>query len=146
MEILAGSSSGADIAAALKSEETALGFGQISSMAMAWFEPANNAVIINSYYLRKSPKMTAILLAHEGTHLQWKCDLTMGTPIPGGGERSPNSIDQEYHAFLNQTLVWEEIEVVGEDESIDSWAALISSGEERAKAFIRAVYWGLPEY
>ncbi len=146
LEILGETQAGNALASLIDSQEVTLGFGQISSLAIAWFEPLNEAIIINLGYFSKDSKVGAALLAHEATHAQWFYDPAQGTPVPDGGDRSSNSIDQEYHAFLNAALVWEELDAAGLDFNLDVWSAVTLQGEEEAKSLIRAVYWGLPEY
>lgn len=120
---------------------------------LAWFlsSPDWEVIVINTADTGYSPNAYAALLAHEGTHLQWKLDPSLGMPTPDGKPRSDNSIDQEYHAFLNAAAVWNELKNGEKNEQLDQVVDMINAGEQEAKKIIRSTYnngsdQDLPDY
>ena len=97
-----------------------------------WSSPANKIVLTQN--LKGSPpEVIAPHIAHEGYHAFVNvCD----------------SIDQEYHAFEIEALVWQELKNGLTDPVLDSILAIYLQGEEYFKDVLRAnpVYAELPEY
>gem|GEM_PF-3679435 len=156
-----GAEKGETIAEKISLYDIKVGFGscnnhyESSGRIGAWFETTSGKVIrIDLDQLTTSYEAMTAVLAHEGTHAWWFHDTTQGQPLRAGVPDDPgrlygDSIDQEYHAFLNQANVWADIGVV-RDGWQDSNLALMLQGEAVAKEFIRELYWDpehpLPEY
>jgi hypothetical protein len=67
--------------------------------------------------------------------------------IPFNSAYAPyDSIDQEYHAFSNQALLWKEIKGTEVNAQLNVVVTLYDMGEADLKAAIRPAYLTLPEY
>jgi len=141
LSALGSSSAGAGIAADISKYNVPVLFGyrDPAKNTLAWFSPYWGAIMINAD-TGYSQNAYAALLAHEGTHLQWYLDKTLGTPTGDGTPRSYNSIDQEYHAFSNGAAVWKELKNGELNRELDEVVKMIGLGEQSAKDQIRSIY------
>jgi hypothetical protein len=134
---LDGTAGGRIAAQAIRQYGTTMRVDQMDEDAVAYFDPAKNEIVLNESLRDSSPNVLAAHLAHEGTHVQWMLQW-----------HRPPSIDQEYHAFMAEAEVWNELKGNETDEWCDAVSWMISLGEADAKTIIRRqrAYKNLPEH
>lgn len=132
LDHLAAAAAGGAIAGAIRAAGTTVRFGSTGEDAIAYYDTNANEIVLHASLQDASPAILAAHLAHEGTHVQWR--------------HRAYSLDEEYHAFRNQTAVWRELKGDESDAQCDWVSGIIALGETRAKWQIAALYPDLPEY
>ncbi|MBS1252575.1 MAG: hypothetical protein MAG451_01616 [Anaerolineales bacterium] len=120
---------GQSIGEVIRERGTTIRFGQIEAGVVAYFDPADNEIVINDRLQDASSAVLAAHLAHEGTHVEWNTE---------------DSIEQEYYAFNAQAEVWNALKGDETDRQCDWVSWMISLGERQAKRRIRRLYPELP--
>jgi hypothetical protein len=108
-------------------------FGPFLGAFYSYWDVENNFISLEFALTNYIPQPVAPIVAHEGTHAVWnRCD----------------SIDQEYHCFEAETVVWTEIKGDLIDPYLDNLVNLMAQGEEYFKSMLRSTwaYAWLPEY
>jgi hypothetical protein len=127
---------GKQIGQDIRDNNVGIKFGQTEQNAVAQFDPNTKEITLNESLRGADTSVLAAHLAHEGTHAQWDA------------QGKHNSINQEYHAFKNESDVWEQVKGDTEDPRCDDVSKLISMGEGNAKLIIsrQKSYQDLPLY
>jgi len=116
---------GQAIADTIRECRTQVHFVPLEDDAIAQFNSATNEIAINAQLRGASPRVLAVHLAHEGTHLQLR--------EPGS---AVDALDQEYRCYQAQARVWNALKGSEKDAVCDDVVAMIAKGEAEAKAEI----------
>lgn len=110
----------------------------------------HDKIEINTKLKGTSPDAAiAALIAHEATHADYAYfpDAWIAKTLERHSELTAkdlsipyDSINQEYDAFCNQMLAWEELKGSNTDTNNDNWYSVYYQGEATMRAEIRAAY------
>lgn len=103
---------------------------------LAAYYPGTHEILVNLSLFDGPAEVIAAVLAHEATHL---------ADHLASGDMDFDSIEEEYDAFYNAAMVWEQLKGDKTDALQDVVLSVMRQGEDAAKDWIRARYPNIPE-
>lgn len=165
LEILSKSRIGAEYADLINGKKISVEYEDFSpnpglADVAAYFNPERNIIRVNLILKTISPEQAiAALICHEATHAdywynpqEWIAKTKAAHPELSDSAISipRNSIDQEYNAYRNEVLLWQEVKGGLPDVLLDGLTENYNQGEAYFKTLIALVYMEtdplIPEY